>query len=114
MSATYLRNLTISDDKKFIQAMVALSVEQGKELSDKEFDKFASLDRQAVFVQEMKKVGLDDAEAEQLFIDIQTEIENLQVKTNTKTSTRKKGGVKRSKKRSKRKKKRKKSKKRRA
>lgn len=104
MSATYLRNLTIRDDDKFMQAMIDLSVEQGKELIGKELDQLASLDRQSVFVEEMKKVGLDDGEASQLFVDIQTEIEKYSVKNvipvrKTKTSTRKKGGGKRSNKR---------------
>ncbi len=99
MSATYLRNLTIRDDEKFKQAMRKLYVEQGKEVIDDELDQLALLDRQAVFVQEMKKVGLDDAEAEQLFLDIQREIESYSVTTTRKsktTTTRKKGGHKRS------------------
>jgi hypothetical protein len=105
MSATYLRNLTIRDDDKFMQAMIDLSVEQGKELSETELDQLASLDRQSVFVQEMKKVGLDDSEAGQLFVDIQTEIEKYSVKNavpvrKTKTTTRKQRGGKRSNKRS--------------
>jgi hypothetical protein len=96
MSATYLRNLTIRDDDKFMQAMIDLSVEQGKELSGKELDRFASLDRQSVFVEEMKKVGVNDAEAGQLFVDIQTEIEKYRDKTKTKKTTRKQRGGKRS------------------
>lgn len=102
MSATYLRNLTIRDDAMFMQAMMALAEEQGKELSEKELDALATLDRQSVFIQEMSKVGLDDAEAAKLFVDIQSEIEKYQEKPTTttarktKTTTRKKKGGKRS------------------
>ena len=103
MSATYLRNLTIRDDAMFMQAMMALAQEQGKDLSEKELDALATIDRQSVFIQEMSKVGLDDAEAAHLFVVIQREIEKYQEKpttTTTKkikgTTTRKKKGGKRS------------------
>jgi len=102
MSATYLRNLTIRDDVEFMQAMMALAEEQGKELTEKELDALATLDRQSVFIQEMSKVGLDDAEAAKLFVDIQREIEKYQknptstTTTARKTTTRKKKGGKRS------------------
>jgi hypothetical protein len=102
MSATYLRNLTIRNDAMFMQAMMALAEEQGKELSKKELDALATLDRQSVFRLEMNKVGLDDSEADRLFVDIQSEIEKYQEKPTTttarktKTTTRKKKGGERS------------------
>jgi hypothetical protein len=102
MSATYLRNLTIRDDDKFMQAMMALAEEQGKEHSKKELDALATLDRESVFIQEMSKVGLDDAESAHLFVVIQREIEKYQEKPTTttarktKATTRKKKGGKRS------------------
>jgi hypothetical protein len=86
----------------FMQAMMALAEEQGKELSEKELDALATLDRQSVFRLEMNKVGLDDSEADRLFVDIQSEIEKYQEKPTTttarktKTTTRKKKGGKRS------------------
>jgi hypothetical protein len=98
MSATYLRNLTIRDDAKFIQAMLALAEEQGKELTEKEMRDLAALDRQFIFIEEMSKVGLNDDEATHLFVAIQREIEryNDNASSVRKTTTRKKKGGKRS------------------
>jgi len=102
MSATYLRNLTIRDDDKFLEAMKALAEEQGKDLTTKDIKGLKNLDRQSAFIQEMMKVGLDEDEASKLFDTIQSEIERYQreallVQKATKTTTtRKKKGGKRS------------------
>ena len=84
MSATYLRNLTIKDDDKFLQAMRKLAVEQDKELGQEEIQNLRELNRQDVFVEEMLKVGLNEGEAIRLFTKIQSEIEKLEILKPTK------------------------------
>jgi hypothetical protein len=102
MSATYLRNLTIRDDDKFLEKMKALAEEQEKDLTTNDIKGLKNLDRQSAFIQEMMKVGLDEDEASKLFDTIQSEIERYQreallVQKATKTTTtRKKKGGKRS------------------
>lgn len=104
MSATYLRNLTIEDDDKFMEEMMALAAEQGKVLTDKDIEKMSALDRPSVFIHEMTKVGLNDKEAAKLFGTIQSEIERYQLeasvpKAKTTTTRKKKGGKRRTKRR---------------
>jgi hypothetical protein len=78
--------------------MLALAEEQGKELTEKEMQDLAALDRQFIFIEEMSKVGLNDDEATHLFVAIQREIEryNDNASSVRKTTTRKKKGGKRS------------------
>lgn len=104
MSATYLRNLTIENDEKFMEAMVALAKEQGKVLTDKDIEKMTALDRPSVFIHEMTNVGLNDKEAAKLFGTIQSEIKKYQLeasvpKAKTTTTRKKKGGKRRTKRR---------------
>jgi len=105
MSATYLRNLTIEDDDKFLEEMMALAAEQGKELKKKDLDDLTKLDRRSAFIHEMTKVGLDDEEASTLFGTIQSEIERYQSdalpakKPKTTTARKKRGGRQRTKRR---------------
>lgn len=99
MSATYLRNLTIEEEKKFIDEMKALAKEQGKVLTDNDIEKLKALDRPSVFIEEMTKVGLNDKEAAELFGTIQSQIKEYQrerdelpVQKPKPTSNRKKKG----------------------
>jgi len=105
MSATYLRNLTIEDDDKFLDEMMTLAAEQGKDLTAKDIKGLKNLDRRSVFIQEMTKVGLDEDEAAELFDTVQSEIGRYQreassvTKAKTTTTRKKRGGRRRTKRR---------------
>lgn len=99
MSATYLRNLTIENNDKFKEEMMALAAEQGKVLTEEDIEKMTALDRPSVFIEEMTKVGLNREEAAKLFATIQSQIKEYQrerdelpVQKPKPTSNRKKKG----------------------
>jgi hypothetical protein len=69
ISASELRNLTIRDKDKFIEAVTKLAEEKQKPITPKQIEELY-VNRQIEFIRHMENIGIDEGEAMRLYSEI--------------------------------------------